>query len=278
MESQNMESGLPIRESRWHRPNLYHTIVSIYLLCNGIFVAVGGIVDYNHWFLAGLSIFGAILLLKRKKGGTIVSFFALFALVCSQFFMKFLSGNLSFSSSMLIEYSEIVMGFFVFGLLALGLKSDYGFEEKILKWKRPNIYATIVSVYVLIVGLIPLAAVLFFMYGIAQNMQACGDNCPSGGTFFGMLFTLSGFVIFGILGVFSILSSILLWWHDRNGITSSIFVLGFMVLIFSYFSLWGGGYVIGLPLLASTTLALVFLMKARKNAQWRGDSIFTDYR
>jgi hypothetical protein len=32
MESQNMESGLPIRESRWKKPKIYSTIVMLYFV------------------------------------------------------------------------------------------------------------------------------------------------------------------------------------------------------------------------------------------------------
>src|SRR5579863_4106129 len=88
-----MESGLPIRESRWHRPNLYATIVGIYLLVfTGVALSiVGNFILFGGFgalpliiplfmlvpVVAILSIIGAIGLLRRKQYSFSISYIGL---------------------------------------------------------------------------------------------------------------------------------------------------------------------------------------------------------
>jgi hypothetical protein len=136
MESQNMESGLPIRESRWQRPKLYWTIAGLYLIIsfaimislsvwylytNSPYCEGDGIGTCLAWIFYPLSILiliifgiptiiGTIRLLSTSENGYMPSIIAL--LLCSAF--HFIFGFVSVPVRMTLY--PTIFGAFLFGL------------------------------------------------------------------------------------------------------------------------------------------------------------------
>ncbi len=104
-----MESGLPIRESRWHKPTVYWTIPALFLLVSVvIFISYNSYQEYTNPFpnygMAALrfpalvlvfriflipSVIGAILLLHKRKSAIVPSLFVLTLWIVAHLILTF---------------------------------------------------------------------------------------------------------------------------------------------------------------------------------------------
>ncbi|MDE1769663.1 MAG: hypothetical protein KGI28_03785 [Thaumarchaeota archaeon] len=152
-------------------------------------------------------------------------------------------------------------------------------------WKRPNLYATIVSLYLFFLIAMFLLVIVYFFYtqSLACETDYYHCNGPASlGAGVILIFLFGAIIVFFILGIPSIIGSIFLMQKKKKGVYLSLIPLIFWTLVSSYL-IWAtispfninvfeknllSGILIfsWLPL---NSVMMGFLVKGWKSVQWQ---------